>query len=106
AARPRTRYRGRYSGPLPFRRAQRQGNPTAAENGIQAAEEPQGWYSRLVARRRSVRSPVLMPRKRRFSPTDIDSLIPQVEKVFDHIETCRLRAATLAAQNEPVLSAA
>src|SRR5258706_10916724 len=38
-----------------------------------------------------------MSEKRYFTAREIDALIPQLEHVFDHIETCRARAEELAA---------
>ena len=39
-----------------------------------------------------------MTEKRYFTAREIDALIPQLEHIFDHIETCRTRAEELAAQ--------
>src|SRR5437762_11443765 len=37
--------------------------------------------------------------KRYFTPQQVDALIPRLETVFDHIQTCRSRAEELAAQS-------
>jgi hypothetical protein len=37
-----------------------------------------------------------MDDKRYFTAPEIDALIPQLEKIFEHIETCKSRAAALA----------
>jgi len=42
-----------------------------------------------------------MPRKKYFAPRDINHMIPQLEKVFEHIAMCKGRAEALAAQPTP-----
>lgn len=37
-----------------------------------------------------------MNEKRSYTPSEIDQRIPQLEKIFDHIQTCKSRAETLA----------
>ena len=44
-----------------------------------------------------------MNEKRYFTAREIDTLIPQLEKIFDHIQTCKTRAEELAAQSLPTL---
>jgi hypothetical protein len=39
-----------------------------------------------------------MPRKDFFTPRDIDQIIPELEKIFEHIAACKGRAEVLAAQ--------
>ena len=39
-----------------------------------------------------------MGEKKYFTPREIDTLIPQLELIFGHIETCKTRAGKLAAQ--------
>jgi hypothetical protein len=39
-----------------------------------------------------------MTERRYFTAREIDALIPQLEHIFDHIETCHTRAEELAAQ--------
>src|SRR4051812_42994029 len=39
-----------------------------------------------------------MTEKRYFTAPEIDLLIPQLERIFSHIETCKARAEELAAQ--------
>jgi hypothetical protein len=40
-----------------------------------------------------------MTDKHYFTAREIDALIPRLEKIFEHIETCRSRAEELAAQS-------
>ena len=37
--------------------------------------------------------------KKYFTAPEIDILIPQLERIFEHIETCRSRAETLASES-------
>lgn len=39
-----------------------------------------------------------MSRKKYFTPRDVDPIIPELEKVFEHISMCKGRAEVLAAQ--------
>jgi hypothetical protein len=39
-----------------------------------------------------------MADNRYFTAQEIDALIPRLEKIFEHVESCRSRAAELAAQ--------
>jgi hypothetical protein len=45
-----------------------------------------------------------MPRKKYFTPRDIDHLIPKLEKVFEHMAVCKGRAEALAAKPAPALA--
>jgi hypothetical protein len=39
-----------------------------------------------------------MPKKKYFSPREVDHLIPQLETIFDHLSVCKGRAEALATE--------
>lgn len=39
-----------------------------------------------------------MPKKKYYTARDVDHLIPQLETIFEHIDSCRARAAELTTQ--------